>query len=174
MEFCTIQSSDPEAIAGLLRICAESNARVYRKRYAKQYASDTEAWDALMRDYTEFIREFAAQDDRRIFALKENGNWAAALRVIRMDADNWYLAALETAPTFRRKGFARRLLSQTVDYLRGQNACSIVSIVEKENKASRALHEACGFALTGSTAKDHEGNLIENCVLYRYSFAENI
>lgn len=170
MEFVKIESGDPEAIAGLLRIYAESNAKIYRKRYAKQYASDFEAWNALMRDYTEFIWEFAAQDDRFIFALKEDNGWAAGLRVIRMEADDWYLEALETAPMFRRKGCAKQLLSQTIGYLRDLNARSIISIVEKENKASRSLHEACGFTLTDRTAKDLEGNVIENCVSYQYSF----
>jgi len=170
MDFLIIESGDIEAAQGLLQVYAESNAKIYRQRYAKQYSSDLEAWNALMRDYTEFIWEFAAQDDRRIFALKEGGDWAAALRVIRMDGDNWYLEALETAPKFRRKGCAQQLMKEIVGYLRDLNAHSIVSVVDKENKASRALHEFCGFAQTASAAKDMEGNSLENCVVYQYIF----
>jgi len=170
MEFSIVQNGNPETIEGLLQIYAESNAQVYRRRYAKKYASELAAWNALLQDYTEFICEFTAQDDRYIFALKASGDWAAALRIIRMDEDDWYLEALETAPRYRRKGCARQLLNKTIDRLRSLSACSIVSVVGMDNAASRTLHEACGFVETSTAPKDMEGNPLKGCVVYQYIF----
>jgi L-amino acid N-acyltransferase YncA len=87
-----------------------------------------------------------------------------------MDEDGWYLEGLETAPKFRRKGCAKQLLNETIERLRGLSARSIISIVDQDNMASRALHESCGFENAGGTAKDLEGNAVEGCILYRYSF----
>ena len=91
-------------------------------------------------------------------------------RVIRMDEDGWYLEALETAPRYRRKGCARQLLNETMDRLHGLSARNIVSVVNRDNTASRALHEACGFVETSHAPKDMEGNPLEGCVVYQYTF----
>ena len=170
MKFLAVQSGNSEVIEGLLQIYAESNAQVYRKRYAKEYASELAAWNALLQDYVEFICEFVAQDDRYIFALREDDDWVAALRIIRMDGDGWYLEALETAPRHRRKGCARQLLNETIDRLRSLSARSIVSVVDRDNAASRALHETCGFVETSHAPKDVEGNPLEGCIVYQYTF----
>jgi L-amino acid N-acyltransferase YncA len=55
--------------------------------------------------------------------------------------------------------------------MRTLGARSIASVVKAENAASRAAHEACGFTDTGKTAKDAEGNVIKNCLIYQYHFS---
>jgi L-amino acid N-acyltransferase YncA len=170
MEFCSVQSSDPETVAGLLHVYAQSNEYIYRKSYAGKYGTEETARAAFAQDYCDFITEFIAQDDRYLFAVRENGEYAAALRIIQMSEGGWYIEAVETAPEHRRKGCARYLLTQTLRCMRVLSARSIVSMTGKENAASCALHLSCGFSDTGKTAKDAEGAPIENCRVLEYVY----
>ncbi len=170
MDFCSIQSCDEKTIAALLGVYTQSTEEIYRKGYAGKYDSAKDARAALFQDYTGFIFKFLEQDDRYIFAVKENIECTAALRIIRMSEYGWYIEALETAPKYRRQGFARYLLKQTLRCMRTLGARNIVSIVRSDNPASRALHLSCGFADTGKTAKDIEGAPIEPCSILEYSY----
>jgi len=89
-----------------------------------------------------------------------------------MAQGGWYLEALETAPEYRGRGCARRLLLETVRCLKALSAHTIVSVVRRENAASRAVHEACGFEDTGRVARDMEGTPLEDCMIYRFSCAD--
>jgi L-amino acid N-acyltransferase YncA len=172
MEFCTIQSGDDKTASSLMKVYPESNADIYAKEYAGRFASEAAAWAAFARDYAGFIAEFVRQDDRYIFALREGGAIAAALRVIRISQGNWYLEALGTLPERRGQGLARRLLRDAARCMRTLCARSIVSVVRADNTASRAAHEACGFVNAGKTARDAQGSLIEDCLVYRYDYLQ--
>lgn len=171
MEFCSIDYLDDSTVTGLLHVYAETTADLFEKDFAGHYDNEEKAHAAQAQDYAHFIASFIAQDDRYIFALREDGVIAAALRVIHLGGDNWYLEALGTAPQYRAQGCARRLLTKTLRCMRVLCANSIVSVVRKDNAASRAVHEACGFSDTGDAAKDMEGTVIEECRIYRYIYA---
>ena len=170
MEFYSIQSADESTVAGLLHVYAQITEDLYQKDYAGRYIGEEDARTAQKVDYADFLAAFISHDDRFIFALREGNVIAAALRVIHMGGDNWYLEALGTAPEYRGKGCARRLLTETKGCMRALSACSIVSVVREDNTASRAVHEACGFADIGKTAKDMEGTVIKDCLVYRYTY----
>ena len=108
MEFCTIQSSDEKTIGELLQVYPESNAEFLKKDYIGRHDSEETAWAAFVQDYADFIAEFISQDDRYIFALREGGVIVAALRIIHISQDNWYLEALGTVPERRGLGCAIR------------------------------------------------------------------
>lgn len=170
MEFCSIQSADNDAVAALMHVYPETMEALYQKNFEGRYSTEADARTAQINDYTESIAAFLAQEDRYIFAFRDGDTIAAALRVIHMGEDNWYLEALGTAPEYRGQGIAKRLLKQTLRLMRTLPTHSIVSLVRRDNEASRAVHEACGFLDTGMTAKDEEGTTVEECMIYRYIF----
>lgn len=170
MEFCSIQSADDDTIAGLMRVYPETMEELYQKNYEGRYDSEIEAHAAQTHEYTESIATFLAQEDRYMFAFRDGDAIAAALRIIHMGEDNWYLEALGTAPEYRGQGIAKKLIKQTLRLMRTIPARSIVSLVRRDNEASRAVHEACGFLDTGMTAKDEEGTSVDECMVYHYIY----
>ncbi len=170
MEFCSIQCCDEKTIAALLCVYAQSTGEIYKKQYEGRYDSDEYARAALLQDYSDFIEEFITQDDRYIFAVKEHGEYIAALRIIQMSESGWYIEALETSPEYRRMGFARYLLKQTLRCMRTLGAKTIISVIGNDNLASHGLHTACGFENTGKIPRDIEGIPVGNCRVFEYVY----
>lgn len=170
MEFCSIQCCDEKTIAALLCVYAQTTEEIYKKKYEGRYGSDKYARAALAQDYSDFIAEFITQNDRYIFAVKENETYAAVLRIIQMSEFGWYIEAMETAPQYRRKGFARYLLKQTLRCMRNLGAKTIISVIGNDNLASLALHISCGFTDTGKTPKDIEGAPFERFSIFEYQY----
>ena len=174
MEFCSIDTVDDNTVAELLHVYAETTADLFEKDFEGQYDSEEKARAAQAVDYADYISAFLSQDDRYMFALREGAVIAAALRVIHIGADHWYLEGLGTAPEYRGKGCARLLLTETKRCMRVLSACSIVSVVREDNAASRSVHEACGFIDMGKASKDMEGAVIEECLIYRYVYPNRV
>ncbi len=170
MDFFSIDAIDQDTAQALLNIYPETTADLFEKDYARRYGNEEDAHAAQISDYLDSVAAFLSQDDRYMFALREGDVIIAALRVIHMGADHWYLEALGTAPEYRGRGCARRLLTETLRCMRVLQARSIVSVVKQDNTASRAAHEACGFKDTGKSAKDMQGAEIEDCLVYQYDY----
>lgn len=92
--------------------------------------------------------------------LTENGEYISALRMEPYQ-DGLLLAALETAPQHRRKGFAKQLIRQVLDYVRQGK---IYSHVHKRNQASIRTHEACGFQKILDHAVYADGSVLTSSV----------
>ena len=58
-----------------------------------------------------------------------------------------YVAALATAPEFRRRGVARALLDAAADEARRLGLIRICLETEADNVPARRLYESCGFLL---------------------------
>ena len=94
------------------------------------------------REFYDYLREdFFRQPDAFYAVWTEQGSYVSALR-LEPYKDGWLLEALETAPDYRKKGYAKALMIAVLEYM-DQNI--IYSHVSKRNEASLRTHYACGF-----------------------------
>ncbi len=89
--------------------------------------------------------------------LIKDGHYVCGLRMERFH-DGWLLSALETAPDQRRKGYAFELVRMILEHYH-----PVYSHVDKDNKASLAVHRKCGFM----QLYDY-GRLLDGTVSNRY------
>lgn len=80
------------------------------------------------------------------YVLDVDGQWVSALRLTKID-DFYYMEALETAPKYRRKGYAAVLIREVISYLNQFGPVKVRSCVNKKNAASLAAHRKCGFTI---------------------------
>lgn len=121
-------------------------------------------------DFKRFLDGFFAKDGNICYVLEEDGEFISALR-LRSFEDFYYLEALETAPDYRRKGYAVSLITQVCGYLAEETGKEIVirDCVSKNNQASLAAHKKAGFVIeteqgidyeNGSKPDDHYGMIL--------------
>lgn len=67
--------------------------------------------------------------------------------IATFDGRKGWINRLAVAPAWRRRGIARRLIGEAEDRLRRRGALVVAALVERENTASIALFQACGFGL---------------------------
>ena len=95
---------------------------------------------------------------------EENGEYRAALR-LEPYKDGLLLAALETAPAFRRKGYGRLLIGAVQSRFPEEK---IYAHVHKKNLPSLAIHEACGFIRISEQAAYIDGSVNSRCCTLCY------
>ena len=125
------------------------------------------SWDEL--DFLSYLREdFFCQPDAVYAVWEESSAYKSAVRLERC-RDGFLLHSLETAPDERRKGYAYNLLIHFLDVLRTMGSQTIYSHIEKQNKASLALHKKCGFKIIADTATYLDGTVTQNsCTMCCY------
>ena len=94
---------------------------------------------------------------------EENGNYRCALRLETYE-DGLLLAALETAPQFRRMGYAEMLIKA----VHQKFEMKIYSHVEKRNISSLRIHEKCGFRQIKDDAHYIDGSFSKTAVTFCY------
>lgn len=95
---------------------------------------------------------------------QENGCYCSALR-LEPYRDGWLLEALETAPEYRRQGFALKLVQNV---LRLPGYAVVYSHVHKKNTRSLALHKKCGFSIISRQATYIDGSINDRAFTLRY------
>lgn len=90
---------------------------------------------------------------------EEEGCYCSALR-LEPYQDGLLLEALETAPAFRRRGYASALLRAVRQNFPGK----IYSHVRRQNAASLAVHKSCGFVQILDHARYIDGSVARNAV----------
>ena len=94
------------------------------------------------REFYDYLREDFFRQQGTFYAVwTEQGSYVSALR-LEPYKDGWLLEALETAPDDRKKGYAKRLMGEVLEYM-GQAV--VYSHVSRRNEASLRTHYACGF-----------------------------
>ena len=161
-----IRSMKELDFAPLMQIYEEGN----RENGAERYPQLPENQQILCaeQDFYAFLREFFRESEAFYAIWLENGVHTAALRM-EPYRDGLLLEALETMPDLRRRGYARALINETMAFLRSCGGCKIYSHVHKKNKASLAVHEACGFQRTLEYAVYINGNVNQYCCVYSRS-----
>ena len=94
------------------------------------------------REFYDYLREDFFRQQGAFYAVwTEQGRYVSALR-LEPYKDGWLLEALETAPDYRKKGYAKALMIAVLEYM---NQSIIYSHVSKRNEAFLRTHYACGF-----------------------------
>ena len=127
----------------LMEIYEQSN----RQAGQDDYPHLPESQQLLMaeQDVYTYLSDCFFRDPNAYYAvLAPEGRYRAAVR-LEPYRDGYLLAALETAPESRRKGYGFNLLKQVIAFLAGTDCSKIYAHIDKKNIASLALHSACGF-----------------------------
>ena len=114
--------------------------------------------------FYQFLSEGFFPVSGAVYALwVEEGRYCSALRLEPYE-DGLLLEALETAPGYRRQGYAEKLMRAVQDAFPQK----IYSHVSKQNKASLAIHEKCGFRQTLDYARYIDGSVARNAITLCY------
>lgn len=97
----------------------------------------------------------------------EQGKYASALR-LEPYRDGMLLTALETAPEYRSKGYATKLIRAVQMWQKQQGDVILYSHIDHENWASIAVHEKCGFVKIADTAAYLDGTVTSRAGTYQY------
>lgn len=107
-------------------------------------------------DFCRYLREDFFRVPGGVYCIwEEAGVWISALRLEPWE-DGLLLEALETHPDFRKQGYAKKLVQAMQRELTGKR---IYSHVSKKNKASLAVHGACGFTVFRDSARMVDGTV---------------
>lgn len=110
-------------------------------------------------DFHQYLRECFFPTEGAFYALWVlSGKYVSALRM-EPYRDGLLLAALETMPQYRRRGFATALLQEILGLYGDQK---IYSHVHKGNTASRKTHQKCGFRIVLDHAVYADGSVLQN------------
>ena len=90
---------------------------------------------------------------------EEDGKYISALR-LEPYREGLLLEALETAPIYRRQGFAEKLMLSVLDKF---SDTKIYSHVSKRNLPSLRIHEKCGFRRILEYAAYIDGSVNRRC-----------
>ncbi len=129
---------------------------------------------AVEEGFFDYLRTgFFAAPGNRYYVLDDNGCWVCAIRLspVPSRASASYAEALETAPTQRRKGYARKLMELLAFSLAQDGPFELTDSVHKKNEASLAFHKSVGFEIVQENAVCAlNGNVNEQAYGLRYRF----
>ena len=146
----------------LMGVYAEGNRENARESYP-QLPLEQGILEAEQ-DFYRYLQAVFFSTKGAFYALwEENGEYVSALR-LEPYRDGLLVEAVETAPERRRKGYARKLLKSTLDYLKEGKVYAHIS---KKNEASLALHKICGFVRISEQAVYIDGSVSDRCATYR-------
>jgi len=112
-------------------------------------------------DFYQYLRDCFFAISAAVYAVwVEEGKYISALR-LEPYKDGLLLEALETAPKYRRKGYAQKLMEAVLAEFSGQK---IYSHVRKDNLASLAVHEKCGFRKISDFAAYIDGSVDDRAI----------
>ena len=114
--------------------------------------------------FYQYLREVFFPVEGTVYAIwVQNGAYVSALRLEPYE-DGLLLEALETAPAYRRKGYAEKLIRA----VQREFPQKIYSHVSKKNTASLAVHKKCSFRQVLDYAKYIDGSVVRNAVTLCY------
>ena len=145
----------------LMEVYAQSN-----EENAREFFPELDANESLLQaeqDFYAYLRDcFFTTQGACCAVWEEKGRYVSALR-LEPYGDGLLLAALETAPEARRKGYAKRLVSQVLQ----ETDVPVYSHVHKQNRASLELHLQCGFERISEQARYVDGTVNDRCCTLR-------
>lgn len=127
------------SFSSLMEVYEEGNRENAAARWPD--APEERALQLAEDEFYHYLREVFFTTAHACYAVwSENGEYVSALR-LEPYRDGMLLAALETAPDHRKKGYAEQLVSSVISRFGGK----IYSHVLKSNVLSLQLHKKCGF-----------------------------
>lgn len=147
--------------SALMAVYAESNGENGRENWPRESAGMQQL--LAEQDFRQYLREVFFQTPGAAYAIWEvKGKYVSALRLEHY-RDGLLLAGLETAPEYRRQGFAAKLVASVVGEFAGEK---IYSHISKRNAASIAVHERCGFQKVMNHAVYVDGSVSHRAATY--------
>lgn len=116
-------------------------------------------------DFYAFLQDFLKNERCYIFLWEAENRYVSGLR-LEPYVDGVLITGLETAPSYRRRGYASKLLRAVLKQPELQGV-RVYSHIHRSNTASSALHLACGFLLS-----KHNARLVDGTVTGRYDTYE--
>jgi RimJ/RimL family protein N-acetyltransferase len=152
--------------AALMEIYNESN-----RNHGREFWPQLDSGQQLIRaeqDFYQYLREVFFPTKDAVYCLWEvHGRCVSALR-LEPYRDGLLLAALETAPQDRGRGYASALVREVQRWRNGFGPVVLYSHVHKKNLPSRAVHEACGFRRILDYAVYADGSVMNNSLTLLY------
>jgi ribosomal protein S18 acetylase RimI-like enzyme len=99
------------------------------------------------RDSVEAFSRQLASGVQMILGLEIDGRLVGAV-VATHDSRKGWINRLAVDPAYRRRGHGARLVRAAEEVLRDQDIRIIAALVEGDNRASLALFERCGYAVS--------------------------
>lgn len=149
--------------SALMAIYEEGNRENGQELYP-ELSSGQQMLQAEQDFYAYLSTDFFKQAGDLYCIWEENGQYVSALR-LQVFADGLLLEALETHPSYRRQGYAKRLILAILDTLQPQR---VYSHIGHSNLPSRATHIACGFIKIADHARYADGSVNGHCGTYLY------
>ena len=149
----------------LMEVYEEGNRENGKENYP---LDSTEAQlDKAIWDFAVYLREDFFRVKGAYYAIwEEDGCYKSALRMEPYE-DGWLLEALETHPSCRRQGYAKKLVCSVLAQI-PSHIC-IYSHVGKHNTASMATHLCCGFRMWKDYAKYVDGTVSQYACTMKFS-----
>lgn len=136
-----------------------------------QIEDKSEAVKKVEADFCNYIKTEFLNGENFYYVLELNGVWVSALRLYKIENNFYYLEALETAPEYRQRGYATRLLKSVISGLQSSGSFKICDCVSKKNIASLNTHKKCGFKIVGENGYDYlQKEFDEYCYGLEYKY----
>lgn len=136
--------------------------------------NEAEGVKLVERDFLKYLETDFFNGKDTYYVLEENGEWLSALRLYSVGKATYYIEALETKPSERRKGHATMLLLLVLNELKEKGDFTVCSTVSKRNAASLSTHIKCGFSVETQIAQDYlSGESYDDCYGLAYKFCSS-
>ncbi|MBQ9969162.1 MAG: GNAT family N-acetyltransferase [Oscillospiraceae bacterium] len=114
--------------------------------------------------FTQWLRDdFFPKEENTYYVLEEEGQWVSTFRLTKID-DFYFLEALHTPVALRRRGYAKKLMNEVIQYLKQRGSVILRDNVRKDNEASLAVHRQCGFTIEQEDGIDYlDGQTYPKC-----------
>ena len=141
----------------LMSVYEEGNVRNGAILYPdKPVAAQKQLAEYAFEDYLRHA--FFRQKNAAYCVLADGRIYYSAVRIEPFE-DGYLLSALETGPSYRRKGYGERLIKQVLSACTERGMLPIYSHVHNSNIASLNLHLKCGFCVYKDIAKYLDGTI---------------
>lgn len=152
----------------LMEVYTEGNAENAVDRYPQD-----EHFVGMLKveqDFYQYLKtDFFCADGAFYAVWEENGAYISALRM-EPYKDGLLLEALETHPTYRQQGYAKKLVSAVLDFLSSGEYQRVYSHVHKRNIPSLKTHMTCGFQKISEQATYIDGSVTQKLCTLVYVF----
>lgn len=137
---------------------------------ATQYHREDHSTAMLLarQDFYQYLKTSFFATPKAYYAIwSVNGKDVSALR-LEPYRKGYLLAALETLPSCRKKGYATSLIHNTLSWLAQNFVGTVYSHIAKDNLPSLMVHQACGFQITSDSALYLDGSFSRKSYTLQY------
>ena len=155
----------------LMDVYEESNIKNI-KHFFPECRNQEEGKKKVEEGFLDYIQnEFFKLENSSYYLWEENNISMSAMRFYKIGEGLYFLEALETHPSYRKNGYAQKLICSVIEELKKNGDFVLKSYVYPENIASLKTHKRCGFIEDNDMAFDYTDNeYVENVInlIFRY------